>query len=85
MVAIFDLPDLSKPRKPSENLRETKIRKPVCYQISGRNVDTEFMIHDTSLTPANSPQTWWSPGRCWHAEVEFEVENIEIPRPDLEN
>ena len=42
-----------------------------------------FDLHETSLTPTNSPQNL-SPGRFWHAESESEVENLQILHPDLE-
>ncbi len=40
-------------------------------------------LHETSLTPTNSPQNL-SPGRFWHPESESEVEDLQIFHPDLE-
>ena len=42
-----------------------------------------MITHETSLTPADSPQTW-SSGIFWHAEVESDVKVVEILEPDFE-
>ena len=41
------------------------------------------IVHEATLIPADSPQTRY-PERFWHAEVESEVEILEILHPNLE-
>ena len=38
--------------------------------------------YDTVANPPESTQNL-SPGRFWHAEVEFDVKNLQILNPDL--
>ena len=47
------------------------------------NFVENFDLHETSVTPTNSPQNL-SQRRFWHAESEFKVENLQILHPDLE-
>ena len=39
--------------------------------------------YETVANPMESTQNL-SPGRFWHAEVEFDVKNLQIRHPDLE-
>ena len=39
--------------------------------------------YETVANPMKSTQNL-SPGRCWHAEVEFDVKNLRFRHPDLE-
>ena len=47
------------------------------------NLFENIDLHETSLTPTNSPQNL-SPGRFGHAESELGPQNRQFRRPDLE-
>ena len=54
--------------------------------MNGFNKKTFFeksTPHETVANPMESTQNL-SPGRFWHAEVEFDVKNHRIRHPDLE-
>ena len=58
------------------------------FEVARENLGTAGLMrpraaHETFPTPADSPQTW-SLERFGHAEVEVEVENLQILHPDVE-